>query len=301
MGLRLTLVAILSATLLMPALEAHAQSPDAYGWWTSENPGVGSPAVPPELPTSGGPYPFLPSDIPQGGFEVANIGPTQSYVALSVLLYGDVRATRMSLTVVPDAANLPTSDVQLCPLSPSATFASTYGGALASGPGYDCAHPVPGIGSTDGKTFTFDVKSIAQPGRFAVAVVGMGLTRMVFAKPDRQTITLQATTSVTDGQSGSGGFATEPPAVVSAPDDTQPSQAIAASEPEPSTFGPDASSTSPPESPPQVNPQVALVTLHAPREGTHGAAVGALLLTLLAALAWVRNRQRDQDPRVGTG
>lgn len=284
-------VAIGILSLLIPSAEARADSPTTFGWWTSENPGLSIQPVPTVVPGGGGPD-GLPSDIPDGGFEVANLSGDSSYAAFD---YSTDGATVQSivLTLAPHAASLPNSQVEACPLTGSGRFSPATGAPLADGPAYSCTSTVPGVEDASAGTVSFAVDNLVQDGVLAIAIVAVGTSREVFDAPGQSTVLVSSPSSSapvggTAAGSDSGQFPESFPSLVagSALGLYAMGQAVAQS------HTPSTSPHTTPQTPVVRSTQsMVAVTTSANTIRAGSATVGALLVLLAAIVIVSRNRQ----------
>jgi hypothetical protein len=195
-----------AAVLGFGAPGANAAAPDDAGWWTSLNPGstLGSPTPPP------------PPDVPDHGLLVE--GGPDSPTALAAVVYQfpkGATAGELTLTVAPNSATTPASQVEICPLSDAAVIAE-YGGPMSDAPTYKCDKKLTASPSDDGKTYQFNVASLAADGALAVAILPVTETdRVVLAAPDKNSLTIipalpSGEPSAATNSSGTGAAATPP-------------------------------------------------------------------------------------------
>jgi hypothetical protein len=247
-----------AAVLGFGAPGANAAAPDDAGWWTSLNPGstLGSPTPPP------------PPDVPDHGLLVE--GGPDSPTALAAVVYQlpkGATAGELTLTIAPNSATTPASQVEICPLSDAAVIAE-YGGPMADAPTYKCDKKLTASPSDDGKTDQFNVASLAADGALAVAILPATETdRVVLAAPDKNSLTIipalpSGEPTATTSSSGTGAAATP------APDNTD-SSASGSAAPPPSTANvpslPEA--TQPAQTGNDPAPQVATPQPSAPTSG----------------------------------
>jgi hypothetical protein len=195
-----------AAVLGYGAPGANAAAPDDAGWWTSLNPGstLGSPTPPP------------PPDVPDHGLLVE--GGPDSPTALAAVVYQlpkGATAGELTLTIAPNSATTPASQLEICPLADAAVIAE-YGGPMSDAPTYRCTKKVTGSPSDDGKQYQFDVASLAADGALAVAILPTTETdRVVLAAPDKNSLTiipaLPADESTGAPSSSGTGVAATPP------------------------------------------------------------------------------------------
>ena len=256
--------------------DARADTPSAVGWWTAENPGA--------LTDSGLTGSGAPSDIPEGGLEVANhTSGVVSYAAIASSAHG---STQVVLNLAPEAAHLPGSKVQACPLTGDGVFASEYGAPLSQGPAYDCSTFVAGEQDAAAGTVTFEAGRFVNDGFLAVAIIGVGTTRLVFNPPNETTIQ------------------TTPAPSASQPPTTQPAPASERRIPAPVTVQPAFATPVLTVSSPQVStePQMAsaapprvarLLAISEPSNTTRaGSAVTGALVLLVAAFGVISRNRR---------
>jgi hypothetical protein len=307
---RATLLAVTVAiALVIPAGSARADTPSAVGWWTSENPGAPSEPVPVvSVPDGGGPA-GLPSDVPKGGFEVANDSSSVvSYAAIGYYAYGS-SVTRVVLHLAPGATDLPNSQVEACPLTGTGAFTSAFGAPLSQGPAYNCSTPVPGVENSTAGTVTFAGGKFVNNSYLSIAIVGVGTTRLVFNPPDGATIQTAAA-SVTSP------VATLPPTAPPQPHTTAPAVAAppaitpavtgsalqASTAAQPSTAAPNLAN---PQSATAraTPPPSALLAVSEPSDTIKAgsAAIGALLVLVAALVVISRNRRILHQPGTATG
>ena len=175
--------------VMVPCQGARAQTPTAVGWWTTENPGLGTEPVPlVSPPPQGGPN-GLPSDVPPGGFEVANTQGVFSYAAIAYEGPGRT-VSHVVVKLAPGAVNLVGSKVEACALTGDGSFAPAHGAPAAQGPAYSCSSAVAGTEDAAAGTVTFDAGRFSRDGYVAFAIVGLAGTRMVFSPPDGSTVQL---------------------------------------------------------------------------------------------------------------
>lgn len=212
-----------AAVLGFGAPGANAAAPDDAGWWTSLNPGstLGSPTPPP------------PPDVPDHGLLVE--GGPDSPTALAAVVYQfpkGATAGELTLTVAPNSATTPASQVEICPLSDAAVIAE-YGGPMSDAPTYKCDKKLTASPSDDGKTYQFNVASLAADGALAVAILPVTETdRVVLAAPDKNSLTIipaLPSGEPTAATSGGTGAAATPPS------DNTGSSANGSAAPPPST------------------------------------------------------------------
>lgn len=181
---------------------AHAAAPDDSGWWTTLNPGsvLGSPTPPP------------PPDVPDHGLLVE--GGADSPTALAAVVYQlptGAAAGELTLTIAPNSATTPASQLEICPLTDAAVIAE-YGGPMSDAPTYKCAKKLTASPSDDGKHYQFDVASLAVDGALAVAILSTTETdRVVLAAPDKNSLTIgpalaagDSSTATSSGAEASG-------------------------------------------------------------------------------------------------
>lgn len=294
-------VIALVAVVVLPAAPVGGDPPSAVSWWTSENPGVPAEPIPALVP-SGGPVSALPSDIPPGGFEVANVGTVQSYAAISYDAYGGYQATKVVLKVHQSAANLPNSQVQMCPLTGSGSFPDAHGAPIGLGPAYDCSTAVPAVADASGATLSFPIQSLMRGSRLAVAVVAIGTSRMVFEPADDSTIVVapgsdQAAIVPPDATADSS-TALSTPVPDTAPlapapvlGDLAPASAPSVAPVAPPASAAAPSSPAPAAAPPPRAATLVAVTSPAGTTGAGSAVAGAVILLLAAVSITVRNRR----------
>jgi hypothetical protein len=183
-------IAASALSIISPASSAGADAVASYGWWTSANPGLVSGPIPTLVPT--GNSDGVPSDVPPGGLEVEQLGGVVSYAAIAYDAPGGTAVLGLKLRIDQNAANVPGSKLQACPLRGDNGFADAQGDPIALGPPYDCAQSIPGVEAPDGTTVSFDVTRLAPSGHLGVAVVAAGTGRVVFDAPDQTTIIMSA-------------------------------------------------------------------------------------------------------------
>lgn len=283
----------LIAVVVLPAAPVRGDPPSAVGWWTSENPGLPAEPVPSLVP-SGGPVSALPSDIPPGGFEVANVGTVQSYAAISYDAYGGYQATKVILKIHQSAANLPKSQVQLCPLTGSGSFPDAHGEPLALGPPYDCTTAVPAVADASGSTVSFAVQSLMRGSRLAVAVVAVGTSRLVFEPADDKTIVVAPgsdSTAVPAPNAADDTSAALPSPLAGTAPVASPPPVVSSGPPAPIAAPAAASSPAPATAQPARPASLVAVTSPAGTSGAGSAVVGAVILLFAAVSITVRNRR----------
>src|SRR4051794_39080068 len=163
-----------------------ADPPSFAGWWTSTNPGVTLVPIPTVVPPGGGPY-GTPSDVPPGGFEVANVPGDTSVAAIGYTANG-ATVTQVVLQQTPNAATVPGSQVQACLLTGSGIFTPASGAPLSPAPAYDCSMSAPGTADPSAGTITFRVSQSVHDDSLGIAIVAVGTSRIVFNPPDQNTV-----------------------------------------------------------------------------------------------------------------
>lgn len=196
-----------AALLWFAAPTASAATPDETGWWTSLNPGstLGSPTPPP------------PPDVPNHGLVVQG-GPDSSPTALAAVVYqlpAGATAGQLTLTVAPNSATTPASQLELCPLA-NPVIIGEDGGPMSDAPIYRCEHKLTGAPTSDGKRYQFNVSMLTADGELAVAILPTTQTdRVVLAAPGKNSLTIEpaftASGPGTSTSSGNGGTSGVPP------------------------------------------------------------------------------------------
>lgn len=282
----------LGLTLVMPSSLAHANPPSLFGWWSSSNTGA--------VPVS------IPSDVPTGGFEVTEASAVHAYAAVGQFTEGaDVSA--LTFDLAPNTASVPTTALVACPLTNQNPFNPQLGGPIADAPAYNCAKPIPGVLSSDGKRIKFTVAGLARDGYLGVAIVVSGNGRQVFTRPTDDSVTLGASSEpepTGDPEPSDGDLPTEPQTGVAEP----PPLGSVGGPPigPPVTLDPMTS----PQPAPQlagspstpvsdVRPELVAVTTSAPTIGIGKTVIGAAIIALLALGTWSKNRELAQAAEAG--
>jgi hypothetical protein len=293
---------VLVAGVTVPMAAARGDTPTAFGWWTSENPGLPTEPVPTLVPT--GSPDGVPSDIPPGGFEVAQEGPAMSYAAIQYQGFG-AAIKDVVLDLAPNAADTPGAPIEACPLTNSSGFAPSEGAPLAQGPTYSCAKSVLGVESSNGTTVTFAVAGLIDGENLNIAIVADGTGRLVFEAPGAATIVETPPGSVTPPSGSATTFpssvapvvpsgsivvspVTAPAASGQVPDISGPTVAPM---PQPATARPSVAVPDLSPATPTTQPTLVAVTQPSYTLGTGSAAVGAALVLLGALAVTVRNRK----------
>jgi hypothetical protein len=177
--------------VVMPEVPASADPPALFGWWTTENPGLPQESIPTLVPGQSSGIPGDPSpDIPSGGFEVTQIGADTSYAAIGYFTYGSSVST-VALKLAGSSANISDSKVEACQLTGNGSFTTEQAGPLSDGPAYSCTNSVQGVEDISKGIVTFQVGKFVENGYLGVAIVASGPGRLVFDAPDSSTIQTQ--------------------------------------------------------------------------------------------------------------
>ena len=175
--LRRLAVAVVGAALaVMPALPARAASPSAHGYWW-------------RLQSASKPLPNPPF-VPSGGLWVAT--DLRGQMAVSALRYrapAGQQIARVTLHVAQSNGNSPV--LLACPAKSSWTPAE--GGAWANRPAPGCdAAFVSGKASSDGSSWSFDVRGLARSGTLDIVILTPADANanysVAFDAPDRNSI-----------------------------------------------------------------------------------------------------------------
>ncbi|MFN2537059.1 MAG: hypothetical protein ABR549_02770 [Mycobacteriales bacterium] len=192
---------LIGACVTLTPATALADAPIEQGWWTVTNPGDPVPVAP-------------PSDVQPGNLLVqGGVTSPSAYAGLVYDLDPTQQPRQLVLKVASGSATTPAAALQVCPLK-GTSLTAEQGGPMADAPAYDCATVVKADPSTDGTTYTFDARSLAQGSTVAVAVLAAGATdRIVLAKPDTGSllVTEAAPAPVFSSPPLSDGGASSPP------------------------------------------------------------------------------------------
>jgi hypothetical protein len=158
---------------------ASALPPSAAGWWWKAQTGKAAVPSPPTVPGGG----LMVGGDPSGANALA---------ALRFELAADEAPTILTLTVADNGdVNGASAALAACPAG--SAWSSAYAGAWPTRPNAACARAAPGVRSTDGKTWTFNVAGLVTAGRLDLVLTpGEGSSfNLVFNPPT--TATLQTT------------------------------------------------------------------------------------------------------------
>jgi hypothetical protein len=201
-----TLLRWLSALLVLVGFTAFvtgttsADPPGQQGWWTVANPGP----APGGLPTLSSPVaPDVPAKglLVQGGTNTPN-----AYAALIYQLPPAATAGDLTLNTAANTITTSGSTVQICPLINPVIHAE-QGGPMADAPQYDCAKKT--TAPSKGTSYQFNVSSLVSNGTLAVAILPTKVTdRVVLARPDANSLAVQAGTPAAGSSEGAGGAQT---------------------------------------------------------------------------------------------
>ena len=169
-----------------------ADSTVEAGWWTSTNPGsvegTPTPPPPPDVPAGG----LLLEGGPQSTTGKANAAPTAFAAAVFHISPGTT-ARRLTLSVAPNSATTPTSQLELCALTNPALLVES-GGPMSDAPTFKCAKNVAADPSSDGSRYIFNVASLATDDALAVAILPTSpVDRVVLSAPKGSSLEVQLT------------------------------------------------------------------------------------------------------------
>jgi hypothetical protein len=182
---RLVVVALLAPLGALLPGTAHAQAPDATGWWTATH-HAGAPLAPPAPPD------VAPGDLLlQGGDVQRNLPGTApaptAYAALRYALPEGAGVTALTLTL---ASGAQATDVRAYPTT--TTWQPAEAGAIEDAPPPDLSRVVPGELSADGTTLTFPGigKLASDSGVLSVALIPGVADRLVVLHPTATALTV---------------------------------------------------------------------------------------------------------------
>jgi hypothetical protein len=182
---RLVVVALLTPLGALLPGTAHAQAPDATGWWSATH-RTGAPLAPPAPPD------VAPGDLLlQGGDVQRNLPGTApaptAYAALRYAVPEGASVTALTLTL---ASGAQATDVRAYPTT--TTWQPAEDGAIEDAPPPDLSRVVPGELSADGTTLTFpDIGKLASDsGVLSVALVPGVADRLVVLPPTATALTV---------------------------------------------------------------------------------------------------------------
>lgn len=201
------LLACAAATLGSGVVTGMALAADTTveaGWWTSTNPGsvegTPTPPPPPDVPAGG----LLVEGGPQSTTGKANAAPTAFAAAVFQIPPGTT-ARRLTLSVAPNSATTPTSQLELCALTNPALPVES-GGPMADAPTYTCAKNVSADPSSDGGRYTFNVASLVTDDALAVAILPTSpVDRVVLSAPKGSSVEVQLSPQSSTPRNASGG------------------------------------------------------------------------------------------------
>lgn len=203
--------ATIASVLTLNAASVGADPPSYAGWWTTANPGVSNSSVPTAVPGGGGPG-GTPSDVPSKGLEVSNLPGDDSVAAIGYFGAGS-SITKLVLHETPNAATVPASQVEACPLSGSGFFTPAYGAPASDEPKYSCDQHSPGVVDASAGTVSFAVSRFVRNDYLGVAIVAVAgtTTRMVFDPPGKDTVVVSSPPASPMDQAGAGSYAPAAP------------------------------------------------------------------------------------------